>query len=852
MPSNEEARGCLPQAVDDMAVGRQAESQLELRRRKAQLASTMQMLPPMNAHDDAVLRRMLTPPAVADVLQPWQVQGRQQRKSENKPQTNSGETDKSTKQDHCRQCPSRQRQAQSHMAHHTAEHKQQGQRGEELADPTPAARTPVLATVTAAPQGQETVPDNKHLKLTGTGHTPMQQDVPMDRATTDEMLNDTFGDRIAWFRECPAVVQVPPCPQEQPEPMRKKQDAPARVSSAERSWNLVAAGVPAPNETTEAIAGHRGKTAKMSMGDTPSCDTSYTLTDTTGAKPGETQCCDPSTSHAPPQMDTGCEDRLRIMTLNCRGLLCNTVAVGLTVEEHSPNILFLTETKLVSNKNRPPAVKDILLDYEWSTSSATKKEARKPYKDRPNAGVIVAVHMMLSAGGRIVQIEPSSDLAGNLCPTGMRLQDNTVLHIIGVYLPENITIRTHIFEYLTEIAKLCRTAGHAMLVGGDWNAVLCPSDRCTATMDTADRTYAEFAQVAGLQPLCTYDDTARLPTYTQTTGGHTTHRSRIDDVLTLDTMALTLAGPGSVQESTPETGGNLDHLPLIHDVCHSALRLTHSQVRTQPAAKHEAKIMLPILKAHLDKAQMEIAAIHGAAAACINTRIGQVTSVMLEKLGLDHTAPSIKRLRQSTTEDTQALVDELAAGFQTVLEGSLTTMRQECASKPAGTGNVYMKRSATRQHRLLFKQHKELRCLLRATREARLRGELTEYQEIIMAEAERHEWGEHIITHLVTMPVNKTDAQSWDDWQEEVNRAATVTAEGFRAITNQSRSESLDKARKKFQHKLSTNPKAANREMFNPGEGAPRGPYAIRHPETGKVEHSQTCLTLHTPTTHAS
>lgn len=69
--------------------------------------------------------------------------------------------------------------------------------------------------------------------------------------------------------------------------------------------------------------------------------------------------------------------RLNIMTLNCRGLVYNKETVVTVIDTLAPNVMFLTETKLVSNHNRRPPVTRLLRNYQWGMSSTTRKAAKK-------------------------------------------------------------------------------------------------------------------------------------------------------------------------------------------------------------------------------------------------------------------------------------------------------------------------------------------------------------------------------------------------------------------------------------------------------------------------------------------
>jgi len=532
-------------------------------------------------------------------------------------------------------------------------------------------------------------------------------------------------------------------------------------------------------------------------------------------------------------------DRLRIMTQNCRGVLANAVAVALTIEEHEPNIIFLTETKIVSNKNNPTEVKNMLQDYQYAISSTTRREGIRISMPRGSAGVIVAVHNTYAAGGRLVKQAPTPGLAGFVCHTAIRMENTKVLHLIGVYAPEDVTVRARIFNYLQEQCTLCASQDHALLVGGDWNAVLQVSDRNTSAMDTADRAFARFISNAGLQPLHTCGASMRAPTYTRVENGAITHTSRIDDVLTLQNLANQLASENAVTEHVPEVGGNLDHSTLIHDIRHLHLQLPATQTARETAAKRGPTLILPVSKSHLEASRLEIAASLGTAAARLRERLGVAEKDLIEQLGGDHTSANIGRVRQNLRGDTQSHVDLLALDIQHLTEGAMDVVMQVCATKPAGSGKIFLPRTASRRHRTLYRQHRGVKVLLRDSRRARNDKDLTRFQEQAMAEALKQTGDMATHKHLIDMPLNEDEPKRWEEWDIALAHEEAQRAQDFKAVTKQSRQISSWKNRKTFQVRLAKNPKAAHRDMFSPSDGEPGGPHSIRHPDTGMVHNTR-------------
>lgn len=186
-----------------------------------------------------------------------------------------------------------------------------------------------------------------------------------------------------------------------------------------KAWEQIVAGLPNPAQTHRLDSVHHNEASKDTARKAP-----RTHTTTQGAVPDTL----PNTRNRERSVSSPTEctpDRLGIMTLNCRGLTCNSVALSLAIEEISPNIVFLTETKIVSNQNSH-VLRQLLTDYTWAISSTTRKEAKQYHTERPKAGVVIAVHKTYSARGRLLPYEPAPGLHGYVCHTGMRMQDDVL------------------------------------------------------------------------------------------------------------------------------------------------------------------------------------------------------------------------------------------------------------------------------------------------------------------------------------------------------------------------------------------------------------------------------------------
>lgn len=149
----------------------------------------------------------------------------------------------------------------------------------------------------------------------------------------------------------------------------------------------------------------------------------------------------------------------------------------------------------------------------------------------------MAVHDNFAKNGRLITSEPPRDLHRFVCRTTIKDWSCTTVHLIGVYAPDAVPTMHKILEYLATQCTLAKAANHNICIGGDWNAVLNPSDRSSGEVSALDGAYIRppslrLASAPSIQALsCAPLRTHRLPMERRHTD------SRIDDVLTLQIRA---------------------------------------------------------------------------------------------------------------------------------------------------------------------------------------------------------------------------------------------------------------------------------------------------------------------------
>lgn len=534
--------------------------------------------------------------------------------------------------------------------------------------------------------------------------------------------------------------------------------------------------------------------------------------------------------------DTGGKtNSVRIMTLNCRGAVHNSTTLEMVIEAHTPDIMFLTETKMVSNHNKPKAIARVLADYKWGTSSTTRNTKKGLGGQQPNAGVIVAVRDRYASHQRLTTTEPPEGLAGYVCHTTILTTDQVTLHLIGVYAPEDTEIRASIFKYLTDQCETCRTSNHRLLIGGDWNAVLTPGDRNTGLMDTADRALAAFAAATGLGPLHTTLD-QRPTTYTQMIHNEQAHMSRIDDVWTMTEATRDMAA-GSTAEAVPQIGGNLDHSPLLHSINHPFFNLPGALPPDDDAgmpknAPQQPAFVLPFNTAHLEMTRQMSAATHGQEYANLRKNTSEALKVFLDDLKQDHSAKNLARVCQEHPGGGD-VVDALAHDVQAGINATLGTMRSICTLKPVISGKIFLKRTVQNEHRKLWDHKIWLKQILRAYNDARSHKQLSSLCQ--------HSDCKRQLTHRLVESMPRTDGNqtAWDAWTKEVCLDMTNTTNAYRQLVKDEKRGADKRSRIAFQQKLATRPKIGHREIFSSTESERGGPHAMRHPDTKVIHHTK-------------
>jgi exonuclease III len=334
--------------------------------------------------------------------------------------------------------------------------------------------------------------------------------------------------------------------------------------------------------------------------------------------------------------------------MNVMGVNSHIQEIGAFLHEKKPDVFVSTETKLrpgeAQSSSGRRTMRKILAGYKTFFSVVPSHGIKQP---KGKGGVNVSLREDYATPGNFKRRDTPPELNGYICHTTIHTSSQTLTHIIGVYIPHDSEKRSAIYSYLGEVAEECRLSKGGLIMTGDWNAVLLPSDR-TGELNANDRAHKDFCTTHNLVPMGGTENRA-----------HTFRRlyaspvvsSRIDDTLCLRRQE---DHQPSCNQSTYEAGGTLDHMALLTECPHAMLPMAAkpatrsgvtaaTEVPTQPQG-----LRYPIKQDQLEATRARIAA-ETEPYHLTTTQAPVLKALNLLKLRLkgDSTAANIQRLRLS-------------------------------------------------------------------------------------------------------------------------------------------------------------------------------------------------------------
>ena len=539
-----------------------------------------------------------------------------------------------------------------------------------------------------------------------------------------------------------------------------------------------------------------------------------------------------------------------LMTLNIRGLLYNSCTLRNAITTYQPQIITVTETKLRPKHHRCKTIQNLLQDYEYLATSQPVTMHRDPNHKGGKAGVLVAIHKNYTYGKPLQQVDTPISLKGYLIHILTHNSQDIPIHIIGVYAPEESTIRADIYYYLQAVQNKATSLGHKVIATGDWNATLMEDDRSNNTSDQADTQHRIEISKANMAPIHKTQG-KRQHTFIRQQLGEITHTSRIDDTLTDSNTAKDLEG--YCTEAVPILGGNLDHSPLIHTIPgHTIFPSPDHTWRTNnsdPNNTTHGNLVLPITKDTLEKAREAISIKIGAESCILQTKIAAITKMALKAIGENQTADNIMQAEQQGKLK-NIDVNQIAKEIDELLAKAHATLLNVAPIKPPNTGKRYLNRKNERQMDKLYCRQRSIKLLLHT-----LRQENTEHEQ------DQEDWDTResnrdydlalsalkdtdihpLLVNYLTTP--NQDPESKKALEEGAKETLKLINTQTQSLQRTNERETRNKYRANFRKTLATRPKVAHRQIFrdkqDKDENAVEPMTAIKHPKTGQIERSR-------------
>ena len=199
-----------------------------------------------------------------------------------------------------------------------------------------------------------------------------------------------------------------------------------------------------------------------------------------------------------------------VVTWNVMGLTTVGEELKSIVLDREPDVVVLTETKLLEETHNRAWVKGTLLNMYTiygssirATDSRRYNNAQGQCRDRArrmgSGGVLMAIHQRWMNGTTIMR-HVYENCSGHLIGIDLKALDSPPIRLIGVYMPHDMPRRKEMYAALSSKVQ----EDMFKIVGGDWNAALLPGDRAdqSALHHTCmDDHHKEFVQGCKLSPL---------------------------------------------------------------------------------------------------------------------------------------------------------------------------------------------------------------------------------------------------------------------------------------------------------------------------------------------------------------
>ena len=541
--------------------------------------------------------------------------------------------------------------------------------------------------------------------------------------------------------------------------------------------------------------------------------------------------------------ETKWEDRspngLTVLTWNVMGLTTVQDELSHLLEQHRPDIVILTETKLVEQQHSGKWLKEIFPGYTLQCSSRPAKnplrgKERVPARSRIGmGGVIIAVKKELTGRGSLTRLNTNPSCKGYMIGVNLNPLNSTPIRIWGVYMPTaDLATRRLIYSHLEQ--ELNTHPAILTIVAGDWNAVLHPTDRSSRSLTPLDQEHINFVHAQGLASISPPPPNGpnREPTFHSYAESDT--QSKIDDIL-VNTAFQTCLKSTPASHETIWTTHDTDHLPVQASIPVEGFQ---RPVPEPPARPQPPKFKTPMLATELaifhQRTQLELATEIQLLSSKTERIIAELDQKLLDENSTTgkYPQPPTKNVLKNRGINGKEIVDDPNNDLQILLEMALKTAQETCTmDQPHSTGTrkSYFSRRIGRKYKKLLKINTQLRKALVLYK---CQGASQSFQEAASQVAALEiPQGIPALT-LPEAPPDKESQRLWSVWAEQANEALSTCLAIRKQLKETGRKKLRDKYGSALRKLLAQRPKVAHK-IINKGFQDRQDLTTIRDPSTG-------------------
>ena len=342
---------------------------------------------------------------------------------------------------------------------------------------------------------------------------------------------------------------------------------------------------------------------------------------------------------------------LRMLCWNVMGLTTVQDELVRIADEHKPDVIVLTETKMRRQGRMKQRLAEALPEYQLYSSCKPDPENPRP-GERWAAGVAMAVDKSLTRlASATHQLLNKPAASGDCQWITLQPAGSDALNLWAMYMPHDMALRKQVYQVLRDNIS---TRG-ATLMAGDWNAAYMAADRASGHLNTADIAHQQLLADLHLRP--TNDDihsNSREHTfYSKADAGQ---HSRIDDqVVSTNLMAGRKLTTVVLKNITDDS----DHYPILSDIPLEAIKFQRPGPEL-PAPDRTATLKLWLTQDQVKNYKLGTELEIGMAARQFAAEVDEV--IQQADAAMDHVAAA-DRLRCSTPDK----LKEIGLGEEQVL-----------------------------------------------------------------------------------------------------------------------------------------------------------------------------------------